>query len=437
MAIVIRDTAPNSPAQKLHIEPGSLLVSVNGHEINDLLDYGFYTAEKKLKLVVQDAVLGETKEYVVRKREEEELGFESDSFLMDGEQSCKNKCVFCFIDQLPDGLRDTLYFKDDDERLSFLFGNYITLTNLTDKDIQRIIDMKISPVNISVHTTNEQLRCEMMGNRIAGEKLQHLYRLAAAGTEINCQIVLCRGVNDGDELKNTLKRLTGLYPAVRSIAVVPVGLTKHRQGLAQLEPYDKESALAVLDIIDAVQRDCRAAHDVGLVYPADEWLLLAGRNIPDIDYYDDLNQLENGVGMLALTRDEFEQQLDDISPTDNKLDYTMLTGELAAPSMRVLAEKAKEKAPGLACNVIAVRNDFFGGNVSVSGLVTATDIVAQVDKNAIKGTALIPANMLRREGDMFLDSVTVEQLSDELGCAILVVQDGAELAQVLTGNMVV
>lgn len=433
MAIVIRGTLPGSPAQQLHLAPGQALVSVNGHAVNDVLDYGFYTAAAELALVVQDPD-GTQYSYALRKREDEELGIESDSFLMDREHRCKNNCIFCFIDQLPPGLRDTLYFKDDDERLGFLFGNYITLTNLDDAEVQRIIEMKISPVNISVHTTNAQLRCEMMGNRFAGDKLNYLYRLAEAGTEINCQIVLCRGVNDGDELRATLTALCGLYPAVRSVAVVPVGLTKYRQGLTPLAPFDRDSANGVLAIIDAFHDECRARYGVGLVYPADEWLCMAGRAIPDIDYYDDFNQLENGVGMLAETRQEFRDALDDIAPTDKAPVYTVLTGELAAPFLREQVEEAKAKAPGLRCEVVAIRNDFFGGNVTVSGLVTATDILAQLPKGAVGGAALIPPNMLRREGDMFLDSVTVAELSDALGCAILVTQDGGDLAQVLTGN---
>lgn len=435
MAIIIRSAAEGSPAQKLHIPSGSRLLSVNGHDIRDMLDYGFYTAASKLELAVQ-LPDDEVRTYTVHKREDEELGLESDTFLMDSEQRCANKCIFCFIDQLPQGLRDTLYFKDDDERLSFLFGNYITLTNLTDGDVQRIIDMRISPVNISVHTTNPQLRCEMMGNRFAGDKLRYLYRLAEAGTEINCQIVLCRGVNDGEELRRTLTSLTGLYPSVRSVAVVPVGLTRYRQGLPHLEPYDAEGARGVLDILDGFYADCRAKYGVGLVYPADEWLLMAGRDIPGIEYYDDLNQLENGVGMLALTRDEFDGELAGIVPTQKEIEYTIVTGEMAAPGIRALVVKAKAKAPGLRCDVIAIRNDFFGGNVAVSGLVVAADIRAQIKKGAIRGAALIPPNMLRREGDMFLDSVTVPQLAAALDCPILVTQDGAELAQVLTGNRV-
>lgn len=435
MAIVIRGARPDSPAEKLHIPAGALLLSVNGHAVNDMLDYGFYTAASRLELAVR-LPGGAEKTYRVRKREDTELGIESDSFLMDGEHSCTNKCIFCFIDQLPKGLRESLYFKDDDERLSFLFGNYITLTNLNDAEVRRIIKMKISPVNISVHTTNEQLRCRMLGNRFAGEKLQYLYQLAAAGTEINCQIVLCRGVNDGAELRATLSRLTGLYPAVQSIAVVPVGLTKYREGLAPLKAFDKESALEVLSMIGEFHSSCRKAYGTGLVYPADEWFLLADKDIPGVDYYDELAQLENGVGMVALTREEYTEALADIAPTEGAAEFTAITGELAAPVLLELVKQAQEKAPNLSCSVVAVRNDFFGGNVSVSGLVTATDILAQVSPGDICGTILIPANMLRRERDLFLDSVSVDELSKSLGGAILVVEDGADLAQILTGNMV-
>lgn len=303
MAIAITKVKEGSPAARLGIRPGMRLLAVNGHDIRDVLDYGFYTTAPALRLELSGPDGRCTLE--ARKEEYEELGIESESFLMDKQHSCANKCIFCFIDQLPRGLRDTLYFKDDDERLSFLFGNYITLTNLGDEEIGRIIEMKVSPVNISVHTTDPDLRCRMMNNRFAGDKLRYLYRLAEAGTEINCQIVLCPGWNDGRALEQTLADLTALYPSVRSIACVPVGLTAYREGLEPLHCFDRDSAAAVLDCVGRANARCKAAFGVNLVYPADEFFLTAGRPIPPIAYYDELLQLENGVGMLAELFDEF------------------------------------------------------------------------------------------------------------------------------------
>lgn len=432
MAITISGAAKNSPAQKLNIEPGCKLVSVNAKIVNDLLDYGFYTAADRLELVIENRQ-GNMRVCIVEKGEYDELGFESESFLMDKQHSCRNKCIFCFIDQMPKGLRDTLYFKDDDERLSFLFGNYITLTNLGDAEIERIIEMKISPVNISVHTTNEELRCRMMGNRCAGEKLQYLYRLAEGGVDINCQIVLCKGINDGEELKSSLQRLAGLYPSVRSVACVPAGLTAHRQGLAELIPYDKASASEVLDIIDDVNAACREEHGVGLVYPADELLLLAERSIPPLGYYDELLQLENGVGMLALFEDEFMAVFEDAEQTSRQVFATAVTGELAAPAISRLVELAKKKAPNTDCKVISVKNEFFGGNVTVAGLLTAKDIHKQLKNSELFGDILITGCMLRSERDMFLDSVTVGELAEMLGRKIKTIDSGIQLAQLLLG----
>ena len=432
VAVKISGATKNSAADKLNIAAGSRLLSVNGHAINDMLDYGFYTVADMLTLEIECG--SETKTYTVSKGEDEELGIESESFLMDEQHRCQNNCIFCFIDQLPAGLRETLYFKDDDERLSFLFGNYITLTNLGDAEIQRIIDMKISPVNISVHTTNPELRCRVMGNRFAGQRLEYLYRLAEAGVELNCQIVLCRDINDGTELETTLKRLIGLYPSVQSIACVPAGLTSHREGLPELIPYDRDSAVRTLDIIERCNKQCRAAYGVGLVYPSDEFFLLAGREIPELGYYDDLRQLENGVGMLALFKDEFLAVLEDAEPSAEKNSFTIVTGVLAAPAVAELAEKAKQKRPALDCEVVAIKNDFLGGNVTVAGLLTAKDIYNQLKNATEKSDILITECMLRSEGDMFLDSVTVDELSGMLGRRIIPNSGGEALAGILLYN---
>jgi putative radical SAM enzyme (TIGR03279 family) len=433
MAIIISGAEPGSAAEKLNIPPGFRLISINGREVNDLLDYGFYSSDGLLRLEIAPPD-GAAAEYTVEKCEGEELGFRSGSFLMDRQKGCRNRCVFCFIDQMPPGMRESLYFKDDDERLSFLFGNYITLTNLGEAEIERIIEMKISPVNISVHTTNPELRRRMMGSGEAGAALKRLYRLAEAGVEINCQIVLCRGLNDGAELEATLRRLCGLWPSVRSVACVPAGLTAHRRGLPELVSYDGNSAAGALDIIDGFNAACRSRLGAGVVYPADELLLLAGRDIPPLDYYDELLQLENGVGMTALFEEEFSGELARLGPQKAGRRSTAVTGELAAPFIARMARRAEDFAPGLSCEVVAVKNEFFGGNVSVSGLVTARDITNQLKGRDIGPEIMIPENMLRREGDMFLDGVTVGQLSETLGCGIKVIGGGADLARALIGG---
>ncbi|MEG0750885.1 MAG: DUF512 domain-containing protein [Oscillospiraceae bacterium] len=424
-----------SPAARYGITAGAQLVSVNGHEINDVLDYGFYTTVSSLLVVVRDPESGYERTLKISKGEYDELGLESESFLMDKQHRCENNCVFCFIDQLPQGLRESLYFKDDDERLSYLFGNYVTLTNLSDIEVERIIEMKISPVNISVHTTNPELRCKLMGNRFAGEKLRHLYHLAQAGTPINCQIVLCRGLNDGEELRSTLLDLVALMPAVQSVACVPVGLTSHREGLYSLERFDVRSAADVLDIIDEVNQVCSREHGCKIVYPGDELFLLAGRAIPDVDYYGELLQIENGVGMLSLFTDEFLTSLECAETVVHSRRCALVTGEAAAPSIRELVAKAADKLPEIHCDVFAIKNNFFGGCVSVAGLVTATDIIKQLKgKLDTFDIALIPETMLRSEGDMFLDSVTLDELATALGIEIRVTTNGVDLVDALTGR---
>ncbi len=430
MSIPIVAVDAKSPAAKAGIQPGSELISINGSDVNDLLDYGFYSASRKLDVAVKTD--GAVRHFRIVKSETEPLGIEAESYLMDRQHSCKNNCIFCFIDQLPEGLRPSLYFKDDDERLSFLFGNYITLTNLSDAEAERIVQMRISPVNVSVHTTNPELRCTMMGNRFAGEKLRYLQQFADAGTEINAQLVLCRGVNDGAELTRSIAELARLFPAMASIAVVPVGLTDHRAGLPVLEPFDRDSATEVLDEIARFQQVFREQHGVGLVYPADEWFYLAGREIPPLDYYDELRQLENGVGMVALERDLFVSEIACVGAT-KPFRGTILTGTLAAPLMTELAALAAHKNPQLQCRVVPVENRFFGKSITVSGLVTAADILLQV-KVQQDEVLLIPRNMLRTEQDIFLDSIPVEALSEALQCAILIVNDGAQLARILTGG---
>ncbi len=434
MAVKITGIIEGSPASKLNIVPGEELISVNGEEIEDVLDYGFYTAAKELDLVIGRA--DGTEETVhVSKSEYQELGIESGTFLMDREHACRNGCIFCFIDQNPAGMRDSIYFKDDDMRLSFLFGSYVTLTNLTDHDIDRIIKMKISPVNISVHTTEPELRCRMMRNRFAGDSLRHLYRLADAGVEINCQIVVCRNWNDGEHLKKTVSDLTSLCPAVGSIAVVPVGLTSHRKGLTELEPFDKESAREVIEILEPFREECLSKYGDRIVYPSDELYILAEEEIPGADEYGDYKQLENGVGMVSRFEDEFISALGFEDGDDEERYADVVTGMMSYDLIVSLAEKLKEKFPGTHVTVHGIRNDFFGPTITVSGLLTATDILAQIRREDVRGDRIIlPESVLRRDGDRFLDDVTKEEFEQRMGLPIRTDEDGADLLDAILGR---
>ena len=355
------------------------------------------------------------------------LGF--DTYLMDEQRSCKNKCVFCFIDQLPKGMRESLYFKDDDSRLSFLFGNYITLTNITEHEIERIIKLHISPVNISVHTTNPELRCKMMNNRFAGDALSVLYRLANAGISINCQLVLCPGYNDGDELRRSLEDLTKLE-SVQSIAAVPVGLTAHREGLTKLEPFDKKTASAVLDILNEFGEFTLNKYSKRRVFAADEFYILSKRAIPDVSFYEDFLQLENGVGMWSLFLNESKTAIiEDFSDFNSEKEkrISVATGEAAYPLIKNIVDIAAKKWHNLYCDVYAIKNNFFGGHITVTGLVTGGDLIEQLKCKDLGEKLLISSSMLRHEKDKFLDNITVEDVEKTLKVKVAVVDnDGFE-----------
>ena len=413
MAVLISGVQSGSLAEKKKITKGEKLLTINGNAIKDVLDYRFYINESKLVLSLETAD-GKSKLAMIRKDEFEDIGLEFETYLMDKQRSCKNKCIFCFIDQLPEGLRKSLYFKDDDSRLSFLFGNYITLTNLTDSEAERIIAMHISPVNISVQTMNPELRVNMMANPKAGESLGYLYKFAEAGIAINTQLVLCPGINDGKELEFSLEELSKLYPAVQSIAAVPVGLSDHREGLYQLEPYNEKTAGEAIDIIDRFNEKFKAEHGEIIAYAADEFYLKAKRQIPDAEYYNDFPQLENGVGMWALLKTEFEDALENCEITSLDRRVTAVTGKAAYPLISELAKKAEEKIKGLKINVVAAENRLLGSMITVSGLLCGEDIAAAVSGLELGEELIIPPNCLRREGDMFLDDMTVEELSGKL-----------------------
>ncbi|MBQ6830291.1 MAG: DUF512 domain-containing protein [Clostridia bacterium] len=430
MAVTVTAVLPKSPAYRKRIHPGDRLLTVNGHEIADVLDYRFYLQETKL-LLEMETPKGR-RNVTIRKAEEADIGLEFDTYLMDKQHACRNKCVFCFIDQMPPGMRDSLYFKDDDSRLSFLFGNYITLTNLSEHEAQRIMDMHISPINISVHTTNPALRCQMMNNRFAGESLSFIKRFADAGIRMNCQLVLCPGLNDGAELERSMHDLAVYSPLVESIAVVPVGLTKYRDGLAPLRPFTKDEACAVIDAVELFGRQMLAATGRRVVYPADEWYIKAERPMPDEEFYDEMSQLENGVGLVALLRSQFAEALADCEAeeaTDAKT--ALVTGVAAAPFLTEMVNEAAQRFPQLNAQVIAVENHFFGETITVAGLVTGGDVLRQLN-GVHYDRILIPEVMLRREGDRFLDDVTPEEIERELHTAVQVVPvDGAALLAAL------
>ena len=434
MSVIIKSVDSKSPADKAGLKAGDTLISINKNDIMDVLDYRFYQNNAKLKIEYIDDK-GKIKHKRIKKQDYEELGLNFETYLMDKQHSCLNKCVFCFIDQLPKGMRDSLYFKDDDSRLSFLFGNYITLTNITEHEIERIIKMHISPINISVHTTNPELRVKMMKNKNAGKVLSVIKRFNDAGIKINCQLVLCPGYNDGEELKRTLSDLTELQNA-ECIAAVPVGLTKYRDGLADLVPFNPTTAAETIDIIDRYGEECIKKYGSRRIYASDEFYLLAKRQMPDADYYGEFLQLENGVGLWALL---LKEATDAIAEEEYKLEQkrkiSVVTGVAAYPLITEIVDKCKQKWDNLECKVYKIKNNFFGEKITVAGLVTATDIKEQLKGENLGEELLIPAVMLRKEGDMFLDSITLNELSRDLGVKITPVDnDGYSLIDALLGK---
>ena len=422
---------PLSPARRAGVRPGEVLLRVNGHEVADVLDYKYYTYDARLVLTLQTPQ-GDTRTVRVRKGEGEDLGLEFETYLMDKARCCANRCLFCFVDQMPPGMRETLYFKDDDARLSFLMGNYITLTNLSQRELQRIVDLRISPINVSVHATDPELRTRLLQNPRAGECLAHMRTFAQAGISMNCQIVACPGVNDGPALDQTLSDLSQLYPGVNSIAVVPVGLTKYRQDLYPLEPYTPEGAAALLDQVEGWAERFQRELGTRLVWCSDEFYLKAGRPIPPEEDYEDFAQLENGVGMLRLLASEFHAALrcmeEDLCPPP----FAIATGRAAAPWIAQLVEEARAKYPGLDGQVYPIENRFFGPEVTVAGLITGTDLVEQLKGRELGTRLLLPINMLRHGEHVFLDDMTIEQVEQALGVPVVTVeQDGGALADAI------
>lgn len=437
MAARIKEVAAHSPCAACGIKAGDVLVSVNGHRITDVLDYMYYSAEAEVKLLLERGS-GHVMVKIV-KSEYDDLGLTFDSFLMDSKQSCRNKCVFCFIDQMPPGMRETLYFKDDDARLSFLQGNYVTLTNLSDEDVQRIIDMRLG-INVSVHTTNPELRCRMMNNRFAGEKLKYLYQMAEAGLSMNCQIVVCPGLNDGDELRRTLTDLGKLMPNINSIAAVPVGLTAYREGLYPLTLFDSKGAGECIDIMEEFQREFYEKYGTRLVFPSDEFYLTAGRPIPGEDYYEGYPQYENGVGMLRSLENEFYEALEkaDGEVAGSELpdrEISIATGVLAYDFIKSLTEKVTEKFPDIKCHVYRIENRFFGETITVAGLLTAGDIMEQLADKPLGRELLLTSAMIKHDSDLFLDDRRICDVEKALGVKIrLTENDGGDLLNAVLGR---
>lgn len=417
----IRGVEPGSIAEELELEEGDVLLSINGQPVRDVFDYRYLTNEEYLTVLIRKKD-GEEWELEIEKEYEEDLGISFESGLMDEYRSCRNKCIFCFIDQMPPGMRETLYFKDDDSRLSFLQGNYVTLTNMSEEDLDRIIRYRLEPINISFHTTNPQLRCRMLNNRFAGDVCKKAERLKNAGIEMNGQIVLCRGINDGEELERSIRELKTFLPFLKSVSVVPVGLTKYRDGLYPLKPFTREDAEKVIDCIERWQREIFREQGTHFIHASDEWYLLAGRELPEASRYDGYLQLENGVGMLRLLREEVQDALEELEDDGREDELSVATGLLAYPSIRELCGMIRERCPGRKIHIYPVENRFFGEQITVSGLITGRDLREQLTGKKLGSRLLLPCNMLREGEDVFLDDVHTSELEKSLQTKIHIVK---------------
>lgn len=420
---VISRVLPGSIGEELELEPGDILAEINHQLVEDVFDYRYLMNDEYIELLIEKAN-GELWELEVEKDYDEDLGIEFENGLMDDYRSCSNHCMFCFIDQMPPGMRETLYFKDDDSRLSFLQGNYVTLTNMSQEDIERVIKYHLSPINVSFQVMNPQLRCKMLHNRFAGDALKKVDQLYEAGITMNGQIVLCKGVNDGEELEYSIQKMSEYAPVLQSVSVVPVGLTKFRKGLYPLEPFTKEDAKAVLEQIHRWQKIMYERYGIHFIHASDEWYILAGEELPEEDRYDGYLQLENGVGMLRLLGAEVRQAVAERDGDDRKLSVTVATGRLAAPYIAGCMDVIREKYPNITSEVIAIKNNFFGEKITVSGLITGQDLIEQLSGRKLGDRLLIPCNMLRSGEDVFLDDITITELSEKLGKEIIVVDPG-------------
>ncbi len=421
---IVEKVLPGSIAEEMEITPGDALLEINGHKIEDIFDYQYYTQDEYIEILVRKPS-GEEWLLEIDKGYDEDLGITFENGLMDDYRSCHNKCIFCFIDQMPKGMRDTLYFKDDDSRLSFLQGNYVTLTNMSDEDVDRIIRYNLSPINVSFQTTNPELRCKMLNNRFAGQALEKAWKLAQAGIIMNGQIVLCKGVNDGAELDRSIRDLSAYLPNLESVSVVPVGLSKYRDGLFHLEPFTKEDAQDVLRIIHGWQNKIYPEYGTHFVHASDEWYILAEEELPPEEQYDGYLQLENGVGMLRLLLDEFAEAMEEdrINGRQARAKHiTLATGRLAYRFIKQMAKQMEERYEGLQIDVIAIRNDFFGEMITVSGLLTGQDIMAQLKDRDLGEKLLLPQNVLKSGEPVFLDDYTLDDIEKALQVRIDIVK---------------
>lgn len=421
---IIKEIMPDSIAEEMEIEAGDVLLKINDQLVEDIFDYQ-YLCEDEFIVVTIRKINGEVWDLEIDKDADEDLGIIFDKGLMDDYRSCSNKCIFCFIDQMPKGMRETLYFKDDDARLSFLQGNYITLTNMSDHDIDKIIQYRLAPINISFQTMNKELRCKMLNNRFAGDALEKVKRLYDAGIEMNGQIVLCKSVNDGAELEYSLKELYAYLPHLRSVSVVPVGLSKYREGLYPLSPFEKEDAIEVLHMIHSWQEKAMEEYGIHFVHASDEWYILADYELPQADNYDGYLQLENGVGMVRLMMDEFEERMEELTKRKigvRKESITVVTGRLIYPFIKEICDKIMMAFPAKNIQVLPIRNDFFGERITVTGLLTGQDIVAQCKEKELGDRLLLPENVLRSGEEILLDDMTLSELKETLQLPINIVE---------------
>ena len=420
----IKSVDPGSIADELGLEPGDRLLSIDGHELEDIFDYEYYIENESIMVVIAKKN-GEEWELDIE-NDYQDLGLTFENGLMSDYKSCHNKCVFCFIDQMPKGMRETLYFKDDDSRLSFLQGNYVTLTNMKDKDIERIIKFKLAPINISVQTTNPELRCKMLHNRFAGEALKKIDRLYEAGTPMNGQVVMCKNLNDGDELDRTIRDLTKYIPCMESVSVVPVGLSKYRDGLYPLEPITAEDAAKTIDIIETWQKKVYAEHGIHFIHASDEFYILAGRELPEEERYDGYIQLENGVGMIRLLTTEVHEALDELEGDEEKEELSIATGKLAAVYLAGFLEEIKKKFPNRKVHLYPIRNDFFGEMITVAGLITGQDLIAQLKDKPLGSRLLLPECMFRSGEEVFLDDITRQEVENALQVPVNIVKSSGQ-----------
>ena len=424
---VISRVLPGSIGEELELEPGDVLVSINGQPVEDVFDYRYLMNDEVVELLIRKKN-GEEWELEVEKDYEDDLGVEFENSLMDDYRSCSNHCIFCFIDQMPPNMRETLYFKDDDSRLSFLQGNYVTLTNMSEYDLDRIIKFHLSPINVSFQTMNPELRCMMLHNRFAGDALKKVDKLYQGGVIMNGQIVLCKGVNDRDELEYSLEKLSEYAPVLQSVSVVPVGLSKYRDGLYPLEPFDREDAEYLIEQVERWQKIMMERHGIHFIHASDEWYILAGKKLPEETRYDGYLQLENGVGMMRLLETEVKERLAGLEGDNREFTASVATGKLAAPFIQQYMKLIQEKFPNIKVNVYTIRNDFFGERITVSGLITGADLREQLKDKELGEKILIPCNMLRSGEDVFLDDLTVDDIREALGTELVVVDEpGADL----------